>query len=319
MTTAIAINESHAIQAGQLNREQIELLKTTICRDTTDDELKLFLEVCRSTGLDPFQKQIHAVKRWNNTAQKHEMQIQIGIDGFRIQSERSGKYAGQVGPFWCGSDGAWKDVWLSDEPPMAAKVGVMRQDFKEPLYAIALYAEYVQTKKDGTPNSTWQNRPAGQLAKCAESLARRTAFPETLSGLYSAEEMGQADNEMPLSAPPKQTIAPVVVAQARLIAAPAPPLPPRPWSNFAGMIHCFQEQRERVGDVPYYEMLKCAGVEHANGFKATEAAIVCFAKLDKLPSHAPREVAVIEAEVIDAAQEPEPKTELGKHLAKGKK
>jgi phage recombination protein Bet len=199
---AVRQHDGGITQFDPIAGERRELLKRTICRDLTDNEFDLFVAVCNRRRLDPFVRQIHAVKRrqWNSKINDYEdvMVIQTGIDGFRLIAERTHERDGTDGPWWCDDTGQWREAWFSTDPPAAAKFTTYRKGHARGYVGIAHWTEYVQTYKDKKgnlrPTQMWESMPAGQLAKCAEALAWRKAFPEELAGIYTDDEMGQADN-----------------------------------------------------------------------------------------------------------------------------
>ena len=177
-----------------------ELVKKMML-DATEDEVELFLAVCERTGLDPLARQIVPLPRW--TGDRQAWQAFVTVDGLRVLAERTGKYAGQRGPFWCGPDGEWREVWLSSEPPCAAKVAVLREDFKEPLWGVARWETYAPVSKSGKLSPSWERMPDLMLAKCAEALALRRAFPAQMSGLYTTEEVAAITSDTAPEVPSK--------------------------------------------------------------------------------------------------------------------
>jgi len=205
--------------------QQIAIIKNSFAIGATDLELAMFLAQCKRTGLDCMTRQIYFIKD-----SKGKVQIQTSVDGFRLIAERSDKYEGQTKAEWCDYNGKWVDVWLSQDLPAAARVGVFKKGFREPVYGTALFEEYAQRYPSGELGFMWGKMPALMIAKVAECLAIRKAFPNDLSGIYAAEEMAQVENlppAAPKAEPPKGFNAGAAVKTAEPSFAPsANALPP---------------------------------------------------------------------------------------------
>lgn len=151
-------------------------------------ELAILLHHCQRTGLDPWARQIHLITRGGRAT------VQVSIDGMRLVADRvdrqTGGHHGYEETLWCSPDGEWRDVWLADEAPAAAKVTIVRDGHRIPV--VAHMREYMPRARDGKPIGLWRTMPALMLAKCAEALALRRAYPQDLSGLYTSDEMAQS-------------------------------------------------------------------------------------------------------------------------------
>ena len=179
--------------------DEVALIHRTFMAEASKDDVALFIATCERTGLDPFARQIMASSRNVN---KNGSWVTVWtwlvtIDGLRKIAVDSGDYEGQEGPWWCGQDGVWQEVWTKPTPCFAAKVLVHRKGFRTGLSGIAKYESYVQKKKDGQPNNVWQNLGDHMTAKCAEALGLRRAYPNEMAGLYTSDEMAQAGFEVP--------------------------------------------------------------------------------------------------------------------------
>lgn len=234
--------QSVEVSAEPWTREQIDLIKRMAAPGATDDELRLFLYQCRRLDLDPLLHHAYFIRRPTEVDGQYQMvgTIQVGIDGLRLAAMRTGDYRGQAGPHWCGPDGGWQDVWLSPDPPAAARVGVYRHGWETPVWGVARWTSYAQRRRDGKLTRAWAQMPDLMLAKCAEALALRRAFPDALSGVYIPEEDGAWEaSETPARPAPASLAehvnalaADLAPAASTTVAEPdAPPAAPDPSSD----------------------------------------------------------------------------------------
>ena len=231
--------------------EQTQLISTTIAPGCSTDELRLFAYACQRTGLDPFSKQIYAIKRGG------KMTIQAGIDGLRSIAERTGQLDGSE-THWCGDDGAWVDVWLAAKPPAAAKTILHRKGASHPFVGVARFADY------NAGQGLWSKMPAAMIAKCSEALALRKAFPADLSGVYSTDEMDQAVEPVTVTAAPAKGDAKIFSAGKVAIAKA---------DSIDSLFEVTKRMEARKGDLSdeqYAELLKLA-CEREDALAATEA------------------------------------------------
>lgn len=180
------IKVSQALEAYE--KADLALIKDTVAKGATDAELSLFLYTAQMRGLNPLARQIHLVKRKQKVdgADKEVAVIQTGIDGFRLIANRTGQYAPSPKPTHFEYDSKGQLV-------RATFYGIKiigGQAFE--FSASARFKEYAQYF-GGRLGNMWAKMPETMLEKCAEAKLLRKGFPEELSGLYTDEEMQQAD------------------------------------------------------------------------------------------------------------------------------
>lgn len=172
----------------EFSPEQEAMIRDMYMSGATPLEAAVLLEIAKSRRLDPLKKQIHFVKRKGYDGEPDKWTAQVAIDGFRSIANDTGLYDGQDEP---------EIIYDADGYVIAAKVRVYRRDIGRAFVGNAHFSEYCQVKSNGDATKMWAKMPRTMIAKCAEALALRKAFPEELGGLYTSDEMGQAENEPP--------------------------------------------------------------------------------------------------------------------------
>lgn len=213
--------------------EQRKMIRDTYANGASDSEFSMLMSIASVRQLDPIKRQIWFVKRWDSMKRCEVWAPQTSIDGLRTIAQRTGLYDGQDEPEFVSEHKSGRLEFC--------RVKVYRKDWTRPAVGIAYWSEYAAKKKDGSVTQMWAEKPHVMIAKCAEALGLRKAFPEDTAGLYVAEEMPPQDAQEPrreLRAPPSPS--PVARAlpktQASVRPAPAPSEEPPPCDPETGEI-----------------------------------------------------------------------------------
>lgn len=165
---------SSKIQANNwLTPDQIDLIRRTYVKGSTDDEFKLFLEVCRMYQLSPIKREIFFSKFTSKQTGQDTVAVIVGRDGYLSIAHKTPSF-----------NGLSSGVIEKDGKLWGAYCEVSRKDWTRPLRVEVKLSEY------NTGRNLWATMPATMITKVAESQALRKAF--NVSGVYSEEELEQA-------------------------------------------------------------------------------------------------------------------------------
>lgn len=191
MSNLSVIEKPLSIWESEENKAQI---KQIFAPKLNSNEFTIFVEMGKATGLNPFLKEIWAVKYDERSA----AQIFIGRDGYRKSAQRHHAYDYHTCDAVYSNDlfkvvngEVTHEYKLNDRGQlMGAYCLVQRKGSSRPTYVFAELREY------NTNKSVWVGKPATMIKKVAEAQALKAAFQELFSGTYSEYEQYEPGAEI---------------------------------------------------------------------------------------------------------------------------
>jgi phage recombination protein Bet len=165
------------------SNSRLAVLKNTVAKGLNNAEFAMFIEFCKATGLNPFKREIWAIKSNGYTNKRGEavegrLMLTTGFNGFLAIANAHPEYNGMETMIARNEDGSID----------YAETSVYRKDRKFPSTCRAYFKEFYKPGNFGK-ESQWDKQPTVMIAKCSKSHALREAFPQELGGLYTSEEV----------------------------------------------------------------------------------------------------------------------------------
>ena len=179
----------------------------------TDQEVMMFLTLCKYQHLNPFLREAYLIKYGTSPAT-----IVTGKDTFTKRAAKNPNYKGkEAGIIVINLKGEIEQregtFALKDEQIVGGWARIFAKDREPELYTVS-FDEYAGRKKDGSLNSQWATKPATMIRKVAVVQGLRECFPEDFEGLYSPEEMATANPNVDVNEIVSEDDAPVVVQES---------------------------------------------------------------------------------------------------------
>lgn len=185
----------------QLSKQIIKQYLVPNGSNVTDQEVGMFLELCKFQKLNPFLREVYLVKYGTAPAS-----MVTGKEVFTKRAMKNEKFAGfEAGITIAKEDGKIErregSMLMMGERLLGGWARVHLKDFTVPLFEEVSMQEYIGKKSDGTPTGMWATKPSTMIRKVALVHAMREAFPEAFEGLYSQEEINHIDTTKLPTAP----------------------------------------------------------------------------------------------------------------------
>lgn len=161
----------------------------------TDQEVMMFIQLCKYQNLNPFLREAYLIKFGNSPAT-----MVTGKDTFVKRAAKSklctGYEAGVI--IQRNNDVEYRKgaLVLPNEKLVGGWAKVYRKDWQVPLENTVSLEEYQRYNSKGELMSNWSKMPATMIRKVALVQALREAIPEEFGGLYSPEEMPIDDSTL---------------------------------------------------------------------------------------------------------------------------
>ncbi|EPW2644066.1 phage recombination protein Bet [Listeria monocytogenes] len=189
----------NSITTFEVNGEEVKL-SGNIIRDylvsgnaeVTDQEIIMFLQLCKYQKLNPFLNEAYLVKFKNTKGPDKPAQIIVSKEAFMKRAETHEQYDGfeagvivERGGEIIELEGA---VSLATDKLLGGWAKVFRKDRNRPV------SVRISEKEFNKRQSTWNTMPLTMMRKTAVVNAMREAFPDNLGAMYTEEEQGALQN-----------------------------------------------------------------------------------------------------------------------------